>query len=330
MVQSPLTMTLRTWNWAAALSTCLLLSGCASFQPSSVHDTAARSGAAGRKPVPRVASRRSPPHALAAATPFTWTNAAEVGSGEHLQIASVGDHGFRTLVIGSVGGNDPAAIRLTEDLARYLHGNNIIVGGIQSTILRTLNPDGLRRRKHRNAAGIYLNNQFPVDGSMPDRFARHQLPREVQFVMGLMEERRPQRIIHIRTVKGKKGLLAASRGAMNSAREVADWLGFKLQKLPESARTSTLESWASQRDNCDIVTFGIPRSSDKSDVWPLFGDALVSLLLDGNTESRQIARQQKRRRAAREDHQGKRAKRSMSSGMFNDDTAHERTTSPFE
>jgi len=277
-----------------------------------------------------VASRGDVPHALAAATPFAWTNAAKVASGEQLQVVSVGKAGFRSLVIGSVGGHDPVAIRLTEDLARYLHSNNVIVGGIESTILRTLNPDGLQRRKHRNAAGIYLNNQFPADGSMPDHHAMTQLPKEVQFLMEYIEDYQPQRIIHIRSVKGDEGMVAASRGATNSAREVSDWLGFNLQKLPESVRATTLESWATQRDNCDVVTFGIPRSSDEADVWPLFGDAIVSLLLDGNTESRQLARKQKQRRASRQHQQGRRQNRSTSADMFNEDTAQGRTTTPFE
>jgi len=275
---------------------------------------------------PRVASRRDASSALAGARPFAWANVAATASGEELQTVKVGNGGFRTLIVGSVGGHDPLAVGLTEDLARYLHGNSVIVGGIESTILRTLNPDGLRRQKYRNAAGIYLNDQFPSDGSMLDHHEFVQLPEEVQFVMQYIEEHQPQRIIHIRSVKGNEGLIAASRGAMKSAREVSDWLDFKLQQLPESVRGTTLEAWASQRDHCDVVTFGIPRNTDKADVWPLYSDAIVSLMQDGDTESRQIARWKKQRRARR----GRPNSRSSAVDMFNDDTARGRYTTPFE
>ncbi len=329
MVQSPQTTTLRTWIRTGALAACLLAPGCASFQPSSLHVAAVATS--GRTTTSsRIASRRDIPGALAAPTPFTWTEAAKVASGEHLQTVTVGNGGFRTLVIGSVGGHDPAAIDLTEKLARYLHGNSVIVGGFESTILRTLNPDGLRRQKYRNAAGIYLNNQFPADGSLPDRHAFVQLPEEVRFLMEYIEEYQPQRIIHIRSVKGDEGLMAASRGTMNSAREVASWLDFKLQKLPESVRATTLESWAAQRDSCDVVTLGIPRNADKADIWPLFGDAIVSLLLEGNTESRQMARQQKQRRASRERRTGRRDNRNSAVDMFSDETDRGRNMTPFE
>ena len=326
MLQSPLSTTLRSRTGIIAAAACLLITGCASFRASSLYqtsavavvkpaaaDTTSRAGATS----PRVASRSERGSLLQAAAPFAWTVAHTLPSGEPLQTATTGRGGFRSLIIGSVGGHDPLAIRLTDDLARSIHSNNFIVGGIETTVLRTLNPDGRRRQRLRNAAGIYLNNQFPDNGRIPNKNILGQLPAEIQFLMSWMQEHRPQRVIHIRTIAGDKGLVAASRGAWESATEVANWLEFPLKELPRSVRANTLEYWAANREDCDVIMFGLPRTTDETDVWPLYGDAVVSLLLDGSSTSRELARSQRQRQAVRPTP----SQRERATEMFPEDTS---------
>jgi len=307
MAQSHLTITLRHFTWVSGLSVCFLFNGCATLIHSSTssltadeHSESQQRSAHSRfndpfRPLtPTVQEHRNP-----TGEPFSWLTAGTTAAGEPLQIAATGDGGFRSLIVGSVGGHDPVAIKLTEDLARYLHDNQVIMGGVDTTILRTLNPDGLKQHKHNNADGVYLNNLFPKHGEKKLSIAQQrQLPKEVQFLIDLTSEQHPHRIIHIRTVRDSGGMLAVSQGATDTAHEVAEWLGFSSRELPQDVSRGTLESWAAQRGDCTVITIGIPHQTKAKDAWELYGDAILSLLMDGDSESRQLAREQKQRRSA--------------------------------
>jgi len=233
------------------------------------------------------------------------------------------------MVIGSIGGHDPAGIRLTEDLARYVHHNQSIIGGFRTSILRTLNPDGLRDRHYRNESGIYLNNEFPTDGRIPRHQILEQLPAEMRFLLEVIDHQRPQRIIHVRSIRGTRGMIAASSGCMDSAREAANWLGFRLKDLPKSVKPRTLEYWASHREDCDVITLGIPENSDDAAVWSLYGDVLLGLLMDGDSQGRQMAREEQlHRRSAH--HRRPQNNRQSLGNMLRDDTAFDSSLLPFE
>jgi len=327
MAQSPLTITLRHFTWASGLSACILLNGCATFPNSSASRIVADEYSESRQRSSRPHfddpfRRRSSAvqeHRDLTTGPFSWTTAATTAAGEPLQIASTGKGGFRSLIVGSVGGNDPVAVKLTENLARYLHNNRVIMGGVNTTVLRTLNPDGLKQHKHNNADGIYLNNLFPKDGQQPSTARLRQLPKEVQFLIGHISEQRPQRIIHIRTVRDSDGMLAVSHGATDTGNEVAEWLGFTVRELPKDVSRGTLESWAAQRGDCDVITIGIPRQTKAKDAWEQYGDAILSLLMDGDSESRQMAREQKQRRSANRQNQWARPNDNSFEEMFRND-----------
>lgn len=306
-----------------------LSAGCAAFVPSSLH-TASRAdkpASSDAPPTDRIAATGQPRGLLTAAPPFAWQTGGRTDAGQPLEIVTIGRGGFRTLLVGSVGGHDPAAVRLTEKVARYLHRNQAILGGIFVRVIRTLNPDGQQRRQYTNADRIYLNSRFPSDGRIP---AGQSLPKEVQFLFRQVQDLKPQRILHLRTIPGDQGLIAASPGAAESARDAAQWLGFRLKSLPDAVRDGTLEAWAARRPDCDMITVAIPASTDPGDVWPLYGDAILSLLLDGSADSRRMAREQEHRQAR----QAQRFRRSRAAGSaagsFHDDTAFDEVTAPRE
>ncbi len=217
--------------------------------------------------------------------PFGWSSVGKTTGNRSFQTVSVGDEGYRTLVIGSVAGNDPLAVELVEQMARHLHDGKTIFGGFQATIIRTLNPDGEALRKVFNEKGQYINHGFPKDNGVADG----DQPVEVTFLLEQIRTLKPQRIIHIRSVDGSKGVIATTVSSQAVAKDAADWLGFRVIKLPEVAVSGSLERHLASSGACEVLTFAMPTTSKKQELWDRYGDALQNLLLGDDAATREMA-----------------------------------------
>jgi len=221
--------------------------------------------------------------------PFGWAPVGKTTGNRSFQTVSVGDEGYRTLVVGSVAGNDPLAIELVEQMARHLHDGKTIFGGFQATIIRTLNPDGEALRKVFNERGQYINHGFPKDNGVADG----DQPAEVSFLLEQIRVLKPQRIIHIRSVEGHKGVIATTVASQAVANVAADWLGFRVIKLPDVAVSGSLERHLASSGSCEVLTFALPATTKKKELWDRYGDALQNLLLGDDAAAREMARQPK-------------------------------------
>jgi len=221
--------------------------------------------------------------------PFGWAPVGKTTGNCSFQTVSVGDEGYRTLVVGSVAGNDPLAIELVEQMARHLHDGKTIFGGFQATIIRTLNPDGEALRKVFNERGQYINHGFPKDNGVADA----DQPAEVSFLLEQIRVLKPQRIIHIRSVEGNKGVIATTVASQPVANDAADWLGFRVIKLPDVAVSGSLERHLASSGSCEVLTFALPATTKKKELWDRYGDALQNLLLGDDAAAREMARQPK-------------------------------------
>ena len=221
--------------------------------------------------------------------PFAWETAGKTTGERSFQIASPGDDGYRTLVVGSVGGNDPLALELVDRLARRLHDDSVILGGYDCTIIRTLNPDGEATHRFLNQKGEYVNAMFPKAG---DKSAVSPVA-EVDFFLKQLQKVQPQRVVHVRTVSGKSGIIAASQSCESVGKEISEWLNFKLISLPgQKTSEGSLERYVSTSGSSDMLTIGIPDSTPRSELWDLYGDTLMNLLLRDDMATRELARQQ--------------------------------------
>ena len=239
-------------------------------------------------PAVRVADAGSGLSLVAAPKPFQWKALATSAGKRDIDGISIGSGGYRTLILGSLAGDDPLAISLTEEFAKHVYENNVILGGIEATFIRSPNPDGESGFRMENGNGKYLNRLFPVDS---ENWKQHQSTEpEIQFLLSAFADSMPQRVIHVRTYNAETGLVAASSEASPVAKEVAEWLGFEFIELPGKSSVGTLERFLSTSESCQIVTFAIPQSSDKSQLWETYGDSLMNLLLDEDFEARKLAR----------------------------------------
>lgn len=239
-------------------------------------------------PKPRVANSKPSGVLVKPPESFAWKKDGKSSGNRAFQKAHLGDEGYRTLVVGSVGGNDPLALELVDRLARHLHEDGLILGGFDCTVIRTINPDGEANRKFRNEKGDYVNSGFPK--ALSD-VSKVQMP-EVKFVLEQIDALKPQRIVHIRSVEGGKGVVATGFSSQTAAREASEWLKFKMLMLPERSNPGSLERYVSTSGVSDMITIGVPDTTPKDEVWSLYGDTILNLLLAEDFASREVARKQ--------------------------------------
>lgn len=240
---------------------------------------------------PQLAAESDWRGAVTAPDPFQWTSIGRSAGERPLQSVTIGQGGYRVLVIGSLTGDDPQGIRFTEELAKYLHQNSLIVGGLQVTIVRTANPDGEAGGTRSNDNGQIVSRGFPRTDD--ETRGVSSLEPEVRAVLSLLNEQRPQRVIHLRTYPDERGLIAASPGALAAATEIAEWSGLALVPLPGRSREGTLERYLTSRGDQQMVTLAVP-ASDRAladEAWTAYRDAILNLLLDEDFETRKLARQ---------------------------------------
>jgi hypothetical protein len=245
---------------------------------------------AGQNAVARVQSvspTQLPTLRIDAPKPFAWTPIGKTSGNRSFQTVTIGDEGYRALVIGSVAGNDLLAVELVDQLAHRLHEGKTILGGFHATLVRTLNPDGEALDRILNEKGQYINHGFPKDNGMADG----NQPVEVSFLLERIETLKPQRLIHVRTIESESGVIAASSSCLPTARVVAEWLGFRVISLPERAVSGSLERYLASTEDCEVMTFAVPSTAKKNELWDRYGDALQNLLMGEDQASRELARQ---------------------------------------
>ncbi|MFN5197583.1 MAG: hypothetical protein ACK5MS_09875 [Planctomyces sp.] len=206
---------------------------------------------------------------------FHWKNSALSAGGRPLQYCITGDGTFRTVIVGSTLGNDPAAVDLTEKLARHLHDNSLSYGGFQALVIRTLNPDGEANRKSVNAFGQIINRQFVSES---DGLSAN-CP-EADLLRRLIQNEHPDRILHIRTIRSPAGALGSDSDSAPLAASVSQSLSFTRFLYPQDAAVGTLEHYCASQQQCQVITFAFPDTMSSSAAWNCYQDSLLNLVLN--------------------------------------------------
>lgn len=234
------------------------------------------------------------PQKVEAPVAFAWKKVGKSTGGIPFEMARAGDDGFRTLVIGSVGGHDPAALAIVDQLAMHLHENSLILGGYETNFIRTLNPDGVKSRTALNARGQYINHGFPKSGETPNG----DQPAEAAFLISQLGQLQPQRVLHIRTIDGDQGLIASGASSQKVAQETAQIMGFRYVPLPEKAVAGSFERYLASRGASEIITLAIPAKTKTTEAWELYRDTVLNLLQRDDLTARELARGQDEKASA--------------------------------
>ncbi len=191
-----------------------------------------------------------------------------------MQAMTLGDGSWHVLVIGSVAGDDPAAIALMDRLASRLSSNESITGGFTCTLLRTANPDGAALHRPTNAAGVRLSTAFPPPGRSV------AAEPETRVVLDLIRRLRPDRIVHITRGRAATPVVLHNTAASPFAQELAEWLHTTARPNTHLVPQGSLEHHAGE--SAEVITLLTPPSTTADNAWARFADSLLASLAPPN------------------------------------------------
>ena len=167
--------------------------------------------------------------------------------GRPLDVVRIGDPAApaRLLVVGSIHGNETAGHAVIARLRRLEPP-----AGVQLWLVRTVNPDGVRRGTRQNARGVDLNRNFPfrwAGGGRPfDTYFPGRTPAsepETRALQRLIADVEPDLTVHYHQ---HMRLVALAHGADNApVRAYARRVGLPVRRLPYYRGTVT--SWQNRR-----------------------------------------------------------------------------------
>ena len=192
----------------------------------------------------------------------------------------VGSGPRRIMVISSLHGHEIDSVKILEAFADQFVAQPDLTNGVTVLLVRSPNPDGVQDRTLTNSHGVDLNRnfpsaRFPTQGTTLTGHAPASEP-ETQGLLKLIAEFAPDRIVHIRSGSGQRGLVTVNRACEphvldHSRRELAETESGR-PALPASRKSfetdlarfdeykaGSLEEYADQERKADLMQIELPR-----------------------------------------------------------------------
>ena len=240
---------------ALAVVAPVVLSGCASPQPSSVAGTPDRSA-------PAV----EPMTARSSVCGFSRED-------EPIEYQRWGHGPTRVMVIASIHGNEPAGTPLVNAMLNHVaHHACDLASDVSIIVVPVANPDGYAAGTRGNAAGVDLNRDFPARNSRRGTPLSQAQP-ETRALVDLIDRYEPERIVSIHQ---PVACVDYDGPARDLAQDMAAACDLPLRKL--GARPGSLGSWAGVDRNIPIITLELPRGAERHSgevLWERYGEAMM-------------------------------------------------------
>lgn len=193
------------------------------------------------------------------------------------------------LFIGGVHGDEPEGVRLAEEFLHWLKQEE----ATDSARLRPwilipcINPDGYGKNQRTNANGVDLNRNFPCRDWSPEAKAPRYYPgpspgseREVQALVKLIEDEKPQLIVHFHSWEpcvvytGAPGKQAAEILATGTGYEAREDIGYPTP--------GSLGQYGWIEHQIPVICIEEQEHIDLNLVWPHFKPGLEILITGRN------------------------------------------------
>jgi predicted deacylase len=190
----------------------------------------------------------------------------------------------RTLVVGGIHGDEPAASDVAGRLNEYLCRDRAAWRNRSVAVMVAANPDGLARGQRVNANGVDLNRNFPArnwKAAQRGRYYGGPTPAsevETQAVLRLIKQLQPARIVALHAISRGKYCNNYDGPARDLARRMSAFNRYPVRDTIGYPTPGSLGSWAGIDRGIAIVTLELPSDLSAEECWRQNRDALLAAL----------------------------------------------------
>lgn len=217
--------------------------------------------------------------------PDFWIAEYESQQRRPIQVVRVGQGERRTLISGSLHGDEPGSAWLLDRLSERLRDERAQLDS-RFLLVRTPNPDGLEAAQQWNANGVDLNQNFPPLRSIPpgsDRAGRFPASEpETRVMLRLLSDFQPDCVIQVRTAAVTEMQVFVNAAGESVLGDALDELELKRDRFNGAAVNGSLEAFVAHRMQAEMVTVVVPESAVRRKPTV---DVLLTLCNGGHVES---------------------------------------------
>lgn len=214
------------------------------------------------------------------ALPSAWRTIGQSCGGRPIEVLQLGAGDRHLFLTASLAGNERDSVTAVATLAELLAREPHRLAGCSLLLVRTPNPDGLAEGTLTNARGVSLNRNFPSQNFLGRRTPETGLTPasepETQTLLALLDDFRPDRVIHFRSGNSQRMLVLANSLAADVLRTRKDPQWMDAGEF-EAFKAGSLEEFTHERLRAELLVVWLPASVSN---WETTARRLADLLLD--------------------------------------------------
>ncbi len=218
-----------------------------------------------------------------AITPTLLGRSTEGRAIEGIVNASQKDH--PTLFLGGVHGDEPKSVYVVQKLVEFLVADGCLARS-RWIAVPIVNPDGLSRKKRRNAKLVDINRNFPTKNwtELPKRSRMYGGPRpasepETRALVKLIESYRPRCIVTIHSISGHRFCNNYDGPARKLAQKMSRLNGYPVSASIGYATPGSFGTWAGIEKKIPTITLELPSHHSSKRCWVENQAALQAALI---------------------------------------------------
>lgn len=188
-----------------------------------------------------------------------WRAGEKTSTGRRFEIATVGMGEKPIAVIGSLYGDEGRSRFVMDRLLVALRQEASLMNEFKILLVRTGNPDGVALGTQENANGQLLDQHFNSSSKQPQ-------PVEVAYLTRLLEQHRPQRVIHLRSTWEQRGMMQFPSRDEAMGALLAATSNYRILP-PKAPQSGSLGHYVVTKLDAQMGTLYVPVGSLITEVW---------------------------------------------------------------
>ncbi|MEW4526609.1 M14 family zinc carboxypeptidase [Maioricimonas sp. JC845] len=211
-----------------------------------------------------------------------WKNTFRSAGNRPLQTRRIGNGPTRILVTSSLHGNQSESVTVVDQLLAAFLRRPDLLNGYSVLLVRSPNPDGLAEGTMTNLRGVDLNRNFPSDRftARPTTLTGPAPASEVetQALIRLMQDFRPQRVIHLRSGLGSRPMVVGNAVSTPRLSEIGVDDRIETGTFSGDLKAGSLEEYVTRKLKSEVLVVHLPRQLDEKGLEDATSAAMAATL----------------------------------------------------